>query len=287
MPNPPRAPTFPTLPRLPALPRPRLARPRPSASIALDGREVTPRGEPTLPLPPYMAWRDFRPWLADEWQEGEHVAIVGSTGSGKTTFARSILKLRDFVVVLGTKSRDPSLYAPLEADGFVRTEHWTPWEWEDTGQRYIIFAPELKLSDDPSGKDVDRALDAQAQAFRRALVQIFKVGGWTVYADELRYLADDLRLTPELNLLYLQGRSLGVTMVASTQRPRAVPLNMFEQASWFYLWRVSDREDRRRASEMTGPLAGLVFETAARLPRHEFVAVNKVTDAIVRSRVAA
>ena len=41
---------------------------------------------------------------------------------------------------------------------------------------------------------------------------------------------------------------MAIALMAATQRPRSVPLNMFEQATWSYLWRVSDREDRRTAS---------------------------------------
>lgn len=238
-----------------------------------------------LPLPPYMGWGRFRPWLDQQWDSGEHMAIVGMTGSGKTVLATNIVTLRDFVVVLGTKSRDDSLYAPLEAQGFVRVESWDPWEWRETGQRRVIFAPPLELADEPTPKEVDQALDDQAGAFRTALIQIFKAGGWCVYADEIAYLTNDLGLASVFNLLWLQGRSLGITIVAATQRPRSVPLNTFQMAEWFILYRVADREDRRRASELVGPLAPVVFETAGRLPRHEFVAVHKSDDQVIRSRV--
>jgi hypothetical protein len=264
----------------------RLSRPRSSDSVELDGRQVRPRGfEQALPVPPFMGWGRFRPWFDEHWNAGDHVALVGMTKSGKTTLARSIIKLRDFCVVLGTKSRDPSLYAPLEAEGFVRVEKWDPWQWRETKQRYVIFAPPLELSDEPSPREVGEAVERQAEAFRTALIQIFKAGGWCVFADEVKYITDDLGLAREVNLLYLQGRSLGVTLVAATQRPRAVPLNVFEMAEWFFLWRITDREDRRRASEMVGVLAPTVFETAARLPRNEFVCVNKADDLAVRSRV--
>jgi hypothetical protein len=207
------------------------------------------------------------------------------TGSGKTTLARQLLPMRDFVVVFGTKARDESLYEPLTREGFVTKTKWNPWEWEQTRERYVIFAPPLELSDDPSPRETIEAQAKQAEAFRAALIQIFKAGGWCCYFDEVRYLADDLGLARELNLLWLQGRSLGVTMVASTQRPRSVPLNTFEQAIWSFLFRVSDRDDRRRASEFTGMLAPVVFEAVGRLPRNEFVTVNSVDDLIVRSRV--
>lgn len=248
---------------------------------------MRPRGfDQALPLPDWMPWPQFLSWFDRRWEAGDHVALVGMTKSGKTTLARQIIKLRDFCVVLGTKSRDDSLYGPLKAQGFVLRESWDPWQWRRTGERYVIFAPPLEIADEPTPKEVGEAMAAQAAAFRTALLQIFKAGGWCVFADEVKYLADDMGLARELNLLWLQGRSLGVTIVAATQRPRSVPLNTFEQATWFYLWRISDREDRRRASEMTGQLAPIIFEAAARLPRNEFVCVTKADDEAVRSRVA-
>jgi hypothetical protein len=232
-----------------------------------------------------MDWTAFRRFFDERWRAGEHLAMVGMTGSGKTTLARQLLDLRDFVVVFGTKARDDALYAPLQAQGYVLKTSWNPWEWEQTGERHVIFAPPLELSDHPAPGEVKRAEAEQAEKFRTALVQIFKAGGWCCYFDEIRYLSDDLGLARELNLLWLQGRSLGVTMVASTQRPRSVPLNTFAMATWTFLWRLSDREDRRRASEFTGSLSPVVFETVGRLPKHEFVAVDTVNDLIVRSRV--
>ena len=267
-------------------PRLRLSPIRGSQSLQLDERRVRPRGESyLLPGPPFQPWGEFVRWFSELWEAGEHVALVGMTGSGKTVLARHLIELRDFVVVFGTKARDESLYDPLQRAGFVVKRKWTPWEWEQTRERFVIFAPELELSDDPGPRETLQAQAKQSEAFRAALVQIFKAGGWCCYFDEVRYLADDLNLSRELNLLWLQGRSLGVTMVAATQRPRAVPLNTFEQAVWTFLFRVSDRDDRRRASEYMGGLAPIIFDTAGALPRHEFVCVNGVDDLAVRSKV--
>ena len=106
-----------------------------------------------------------------------------------------------------------------------------------------------------------------------------------MYFDEIRYLSDDLGLAREINLLYLQGRSNGITIVAATQRPRSVPLNVFAMATWFILWKISDRDDRRRAAEFAGELAPAAFEASSRMPRREFVVVNASDDLIVRSKV--
>ena len=232
-----------------------------------------------------MPWREFQSWFGREWKAGDHVAAVAMTGAGKTTLLRNLIGFRDFVVVFGTKARDDALYKPLENEGFTLVEKWTPWDWEETGQRKVIFAPPLNVSDRGESGEIDAAQAEQADAFRTALVQIYKAGGWCCYFDEIRYLTDDLSLAREINLLYLQGRSLGVTMVAATQRPRSVPLNVFAMATWFILWKISDRDDRRRAAEFAGELAPVAFETSARMPKREFLCVNAIEEVAVRSKV--
>lgn len=201
-------------------------------------------------------------------------------GSGKTVFARQIIGLRDFVIVFATKAVDDSLYTPLERQGFVIRESWDPWEWEQTGERKVILRP-LAPGQRPT-KDV---LVNQADVFRNALLDIFVAGGWCCYFDEVRYLSDNLNLRAELDLLWLQGRSNHISMVASTQRPVSVPINMFEQATWIFTWRVSDRDDRSRTAEYTGDLAPVVRATAGRLPRHEFLSIEKYADRALRSKV--
>jgi hypothetical protein len=216
-------------------------------------------------------------YLRTNWHTGQHMALVARTRSGKTTAARRMLTVRDWVVVFGTKERDPDLYDALEAQGYQIRQDWEP---RDLSHNRIILKPPLG-----DGEDADFA--RQRAVFRRALIGLFRTGGWTLYLDEVRYIALDLRLATELDRLWLQGGALGVTIVAATQRPRSVPLNMFEQSSWFGLWRIPDREDRARASEMLGPLQGVAFETAAMLPRYEFLLIDLIEDQAFRTKVDA
>lgn len=216
-------------------------------------------------------------YLRVNWSTGQHMALVARTRSGKTTAARQILTLRDWVVVFGTKERDPDLYDALEAQGYVIKESWSP---SDLSNNRVILKP-------PLGEGEDSDFARQRDTFRRALIGLFRTGGWTLYLDEARYIAVDLNLRTELDRLWLQGGALGVTIVAATQRPRAVPLNMFEQSAYFCLWRISDREDRVRASEMLGPLQGVAFETTAMLPRYEFLLVDLNEDRAFRTKVGA
>jgi hypothetical protein len=205
------------------------------------------------------------------------MTLVAKPGAGKTTFAREVLDLRDWVVVLGTKIRDPDLYDEFIARGYVVKTEWSPF---DTSNPRVIFAPPL-----PEPTRAGR--QAQAEAFRKVLIQLFQLeqGNWTVYCDEIRYLTADLGLATEIDTLYLQGRALGITMVASTQRPRSVPRNVFSTATWFGFWRVSSLEDRASASELVGDMQPVAKEAMAILPQHEMLLINSVTDSAMRTKV--
>lgn len=193
--------------------------------------------------------------------------------------------LRSFVVVFGTKSKDPDLYPALEALGFVIKEKWNPLEVYDTHERYVIFAPPLDISDDASEREVAEAEIEQAGKFRTAIIQINKSGGWCVDFDEIATITNDLGLKRSVNLLYREARSKSITVLGATQRPREVPLNIFQQAKWIILWQIADRDDRYRAAQYTGPLMPVVDYTCAHLPRYQFVCIHKPTQQIVTSRV--
>lgn len=277
------------MPRTPPPPPPaprsrlRLGAVRPAASAQLDREQIHARGGELLAMPPFLPWPVFMRELDRRWRPGPpdwpnpNIAVVSMAGSGKSRFVREIVGLRDRVVLFGTKQQDPPLYDPLVKDGWKIQARWNP---QDTSHERVIFRPPLA---GPSKED----LAHQREAFRRALIQLFRVGGWTLWLDEVRYLSETLKLADELNLLWLQGRAMGVVIVALTQRPVSVPLNMFEQSRFLATFKVKGQEDRRTMSSYTGEAQPVVFDVAARLPKFELLFVDAEDDWMVRTRVGS
>jgi energy-coupling factor transporter ATP-binding protein EcfA2 len=251
----------------------RLPAPRSEGSVRLDDARARSRVGEQLEMPPFLRWREFRDQFV--WDQGQHVTLVGGTGSGKTTLARAILPMRDFTIVLATKRRDSSLYDPLRKMGFEVQE---TLDLDYARFPKIIFQPQMRT---PNAK----GLEEQKDAFEEALIEIFNEGSWCIYADEVRYLTDNLKLRSVFDVLWLQGRSLGISLVVSTQRPVSIPLLAFDQATHFFCWRQTLKDDIQRISEFAGIAGETVRYVLPRLPKHEALYINTQTGQLVRTNI--
>ena len=223
-------------------------------------------------LPELVTWREFATWLRPNFRQGEHTTLIGRTGSGKTTLALSLLPYRRFVLVLATKPKDP-LINRLRRDGFRVTRKW-PVSPEVFPR--VVYWPKIERASD---------ISAQRYGLYDALSSVYEDGGWCVYADEIRYLSDTLGLEGMLQLLWLQGRSLKVSLIGGTQRPAWIPLEAFSQATHLFLWRENDARNLKRLGEIGGIDSKELQAMVASLDfhRHHCLYVNTVTGAIVRT----
>lgn len=280
MPRPPRLPRPPAAPKppRPRVPRPaRLAPPRPRGSVELDRRQIRGRGEAVGALAPFVRWDRFLERV--RFRQGEMVTIVGTIGSGKTVLERALVQTpahRTFAVLLGTKPEDKELYVPFERIGFELVDKFDPSP--PPAESRVIFRPRVRTPDAAGRR-------RQAEAFREMLFEVWEAGGWTVVADELFYLTNQLKLDDIFETLWTQGRSSGVTIIGATQLPVSIPLLAFDQATHLFLFRNTDKYRINRMSEFAGADSAVLKALIPVLPRHEFIYVDTRSGLLLRSMV--
>lgn len=208
-------------------------------------------------------------------RQGEHVSIVGQTGSGKSVLGLELCKLiatrkgKDGrparVVVLGTKPRDDT----MAALGWPVIKKWPP----SYGQEACIVWPR--------GTDPDTAARVQSKVFRPLLNTIFHEGGQTVYLDEAAYfedpLPDGLGLKTIMRQYWTTARGLKLTLIAGTQRPRGVVRSMWSEPSWVFIFPPDDDDDLQRVAQLSGARDD-VLDIAQQLGGHEFLCVRRQRD---------
>lgn len=225
---------------------------------------------------PEASWTEF--FTSLDWKQGEHVTLVGHTGSGKTTLARAILPMRRYIIVLGAKPRDEVL-EEMARDGYRTVRHWNerPVRQRVGEPQRILLWPDVTRAD---------KLKAQKVEFMRAFVGVYEEGNWCLYADELAYLSDHLRLDPLMKLLWEQGRSSGISFMGGTQRPAWIPLAAYSQATHLFLFRDNDARNLQRFAEIGGDVdRQAIREVVMELPRHSFLYINTRNGTMLKSRV--
>ena len=222
---------------------------------------------------PRQSWQEFLAGF--RWEAGEHVSMVGPTGSGKTTLARGILDRRSYVVALGTKPEDRTLAGLIKDDKWKRISEWPPPPIGMRKTMRVVLWPKFREPED---------IINQRYQMDLALRSIFTQGHWCVFADELYYLCKTLKLQALLEMYWTQGRSIGLSLIGGTQRPAHVPLMMYDQATHLFFWKDNDETNLRRVGGLGALNARTVRDAVAGLAKHDVLYVNTRTDQLIVTR---
>jgi hypothetical protein len=225
-----------------------------------------------------MSWEALRSRLVRDWQPGQHVTLVGPTGSGKTHLALMLLELCRYRLVLATKRQDP-LVGQLRADGFQITGDLKEIQWtlgeggiKEPLQKRVVFWPTF-----PEKMSTKQRLAAQAALMARAIDWADKTGGWAVLVDETILMHDNLRLERELSAMWYQGRTQGLSVIACAQRPSRVPRLAWTQADYFFIWSTQDKTDLDSLRDISAGIPKELIEDAVKSldwDRHEALFVS-------------
>lgn len=196
-----------------------------------------------------IEWDAFRKEFAERWEPGEHLALIGPTGEGKTTFAAQILPSRKYVLALDPKGGDSTL-STLESRGFERITSWPPprairRRIEQGEPARLVVGQRIR-----SREDRPKLRELLAKTIDGA----FTDGGWTLYIDELQVSADRrlMNLGPMIEENLIAGRDRGVSVVTSYQRPANVPRAASEMSTWLAVWYTRDVDVVDRLAQMSG-----------------------------------
>jgi hypothetical protein len=175
--------------------------------------------------------------LVRAWQPGDHIALVGPTGEGKTTFAVGILGLRKWVLALDPKGEDTT----LSKSGYLRITSVPPPRriQQDIAERkpaHLIIGGAART---------EKEDDALERLMREGIDYTRHSGGWTLYVDEFQLLADQrmFRLGPRIERMLIAARKDGTSVVTSFQAMAWVPRAAVRQATAFVaLFPTRDRD---------------------------------------------
>lgn len=232
---------------------------------------------------PRRGWYDFV--RSDfRWFAGEHVGLIGPTGQGKSYLLAHLIKLRKYVAVFGTKPRDAVLTYLIEHEGYKRLEAWPnnllPVDRADNSPKRVLWPNVRNLN-------YTEAKLEQRKTFEDALWRIFREGGWTVALDETSYLVQELGLSDWIKRYLLQARELKISLIAASQRPAWIPLEIYDQSTHLFFWRDNDETNLNRIGGFSVRSGNFIRRIVANLEDHQALYINTRTGQMVRTRAPA
>lgn len=192
--------------------------------------------------------------LSKTWKQGEHLMVIGPTGSGKTTLARHIDQVRidkgGFVVVLVGKLL-PDATITNDYKGFVRWERMK--KNPSPHENKILLWPKTETLKHRKDMEV-----LQKDVFNEAFDVFATQGRWSVHIDEGLYMSDPkhMNMSKDIAMLHALGRSSKLTVITLAQRPSHLPLIIYSSAAHAFIGRTREQVDWKRLSELGGRESG-------------------------------
>jgi hypothetical protein len=212
--------------------------------------------------PPLIAqhWEQHLDYMRRHWQPGQHIASIGPTGEGKTTYNVGLLGVRNYPLALDAKGHDETLSASgwqrvgsvPPPGGFPLTPAWFRQKyyrwmkadgrtWEQIYQGIDAGAPaRVIVGGESRSDDEDRALvRLMADGIKFARYS----RGWTLYVDEFELVSSQrmFALGRPVERMLISARHARTSVVTSYQAQAWVSRHAIRQASYAVMYSTGDR----------------------------------------------
>lgn len=168
-------------------------------------------------------------------REGYHHTILGTTGSGKSTLAAFELSRAPFHIkpafIIDFKHEE--IFSRCRRIKEIGLHEKLPTQ---PGVYIVHPLPHEAFLGDGENHDVENWLK-----------KLWNNGNAWLYIDE-GYLMPDKQW---LRNVYATGRSKGITLMATSQRPVDVARSFFTEATYVSVFRLNDKKDLQRVGEFT------------------------------------
>jgi energy-coupling factor transporter ATP-binding protein EcfA2 len=242
----------------------------------MPGRSYTMEELRNPPKPNVIEWDEFAVMFSRAHKQGEHIALVGPNGTGKTQLGVELCKIigartgRDGrpsrVTILNFKPRDDTVSAIQKNGDWPTIKEWPP----GFGQEHCVVWPR--------GGPPSTAAKRHRAIFIPLLDTIYAEGGQTVYIPEAAYFERPppagLGMGGTMEQFWSTARSLKLTVISDTQRPRQVTRLMWSEPAWLCVFHVDDNDDLKRVAEMSGRQIE-VWGVVPKLGGHEFLCIRR------------